>query len=352
MQRESSTGQRVDGRSDAEHTADWFRRAAIELRGTSQLQTAWAEGVASDPAVAGVIAALPREHRQPSLIFSVANLLGAPAADYPVWREWLLANADAVAAEAAVRRTQTNEPGRCAPLVAALARIPGPLALLELGAAAGLCLLPDRYSYVFDDGARLGDGEPVLRCTTSGGEGAGVPALTRVPEIVWRRGIDLAPLSASEADDRRWLEALLPPDRPERRERLRAALDAAAADPPVVVAGDALAELASQVGEARRSPETADATLVVVSLGTLVYLPPADRTAILEAVPALGARLVTLEPVSALPTVAAAIGTRTAPEPTPFLLAVDGIPIAYSTAHGDRLSWLSAGHPCAEASAT
>lgn len=342
----------ADERTDAEHTADWYRRAAVELRGTSQLQTAWAEGVASDPVVAGVIAALPREHRQPSLIFSVANLLGAPAAAYPVWREWLLANSDAVAAEAAVRRTQTNEPGRCAPLVAALARIAGPVALLELGAAAGLCLLPDRYSYVFDDGPRLGEGEPVLTCATSGGGAAGVLAPDTLPEIVSRRGIDLAPLSASEADDRRWLEALLPPDRPERRDRLRAALDAAAADPPVVVAGDALAELASQAEDARRSPEAADATLVVVSLGTLVYLPPADRAAILEAVPALGARLVTLEPVSALPTVAAAIAGRTAPEPTPFLLAIDGIPIAYAAAHGDRLSWLSAGRPGAGASAT
>lgn len=348
MQRESSTGER----SEAEHTADWFRRAAVELRGTSQLQTAWAEGVASDPAVAGVLAALPREHRQPSLIFSVANLLGAPASGYPVWREWLLAHADAVAAEAAARRTQTNEPGRCAPLVAALARIPGLLALLELGAAAGLCLLPDRYSYVFDGGPPIGTGEPVLHCTTTGGAEAGAVAPATLPEIVWRRGIDLAPLSASEADDRRWLEALLPPDRPERLDRLRAALDTAAADPPVVVAGDALAELATQVVEARRAPEAAGATLVVVSLGTLVYLPPADRAAILATVRDLGARLVTLEPATALPDVAAAIGDRTPPEPTPFLLAIDGIPIAYSSAHGDRLSWLSARQPGARSAAT
>lgn len=342
MEPELRTG-REGGRTDADHTAAWYRRAADELRSTSELQTAWASGVAADPVVAERIARLRREHRQPSLIFSVANLLGAPAATYSEWRVWLLANWDAVAGEAAVRRTQTNEPQRCAPLVAALARIPGPLALLELGAAAGLCLLADRYSYRFDDGPALGEGSPVVTCETSG-KGTAPDAL---PDIVWRRGIDLAPLSATDLDDRAWLEALLPPDRPERLARLRAALATAAvtaiAHPPLVVAGDALAELTAQIAVAR-AEAPADATLVVVSLGTLVYLPPADRAAVLATATALGARVVTLEPQSALPEVAARIETDrlTAPDPTPFLLALDGIPVAYASAHGDRLSWLSA----------
>jgi hypothetical protein len=43
--------------------------------------------------------------------------------------------------------TQTNEPGRCAALLPMLARLPEPLALLEVGASAGLCLLPDFYTY-------------------------------------------------------------------------------------------------------------------------------------------------------------------------------------------------------------
>jgi hypothetical protein len=43
--------------------------------------------------------------------------------------------------------TQTNEPGRCAALLPMLARLPEPLALPEVGASAGLCLLPDFYTY-------------------------------------------------------------------------------------------------------------------------------------------------------------------------------------------------------------
>ena len=43
-----------------------------------------------------------------------------------------------------VRSTQTNEAGRCAALLPVLALLPQPLALLEVGTSAGLCLFPDR----------------------------------------------------------------------------------------------------------------------------------------------------------------------------------------------------------------
>ena len=50
-----------------------------------------------------------------------------------------------------VRATQTNEAGRCAVLLPVLAALPQPLALLEVGASAGLCLYPDRYAYRYGD---------------------------------------------------------------------------------------------------------------------------------------------------------------------------------------------------------
>jgi hypothetical protein len=79
----------------------------------------------------------------------------------------------------------------------------------------------------------------------------------------------------------------------------------------------------------------------VIALGTLVYLPPADRDAVVRVAAELGARLVTLEPATALPEVAARLGDLTAPEPTGFVLALDSEPIAFTSAHGDRLSWLT-----------
>lgn len=303
-------------------TADWYDRAAThDLVGHSPLHAAWAAGVAADDDVLTLLDRLPREHRQPSLVFSVATWLGAEAGDYPAFRRWLVANWPAVEAAARRRRTQTNEVGRCAPLVAALARVTGPLALLEVGAAAGLCAIPERYAYRFGDAGVLGTGQPVIECAV---DGAGL-APAALPDIRWRLGLDLHPLSPTDPDDTAWLEALVPLDRPDRRERLRRALATARQDPPRVIAGDALADLADAVAQA-----PADLTVVVVSLGTLVYLSPDARAAFPKAVAGLGARLVTLEQ--------SGIADRGGPALTGrFVLAVDGEAIAESSPHGDRL---------------
>ena len=98
------------------------------------------------------------------------------------------------------RRTQTNEPARCACLLPALAQLTPPLALLEVGASAGLTLLPDRYSYDYPGHPLIAGTDPrapVLRCRTRGP----VPLPRQVPEVRWRAGLDLNPLDvASEAD--------------------------------------------------------------------------------------------------------------------------------------------------------
>ncbi len=321
-------------------TADWYARAAVELVATSELQVAWARTVAGDDELLGLIDRIPREHRQPSLLFSAATWCGAPAVADDRWRRWVVAHWAAIENAARTRRTQTNEVGRCIPLLVGLDRVAAgdrrPIALLELGAAAGLCLAVDRYSYRFDSDPVLGEGEPLLATTTTG---TGV-APTRMPAIVWRRGVDLAPLDATDPDDARWLEALLPPDRPERRARLAAALATVRDDPPLVVEGDALAALPALAAAARA--EAPDGTLVIAALGTLVYLPRDQRDEVVDAASAVGARLLTFEGAGVLPGVAARLPGLSAPHPTPFVLALDGEPIAYAGPHGDRLSWLCA----------
>jgi hypothetical protein len=314
-------------------TAEWYDRAATrDLVGHSSVHVAWATRVADDPEILALIDRLPRERRQPSLLFSVARWLGAPENEYPALRSWLLKHWPKVEAAARVRRPQTNEVGRCAPLLAALERIPGPLALLEVGASAGLCLTPDRYSFRYDEGPVIGAGAPLIGCCTSGSG----RSPRRLPQIVWRRGIDLDPLSVADPEDVRWLESLLPPDRPDRLDRLRQAVGTVGDDPPEVVAGDAVEALPALAAAAPSS-----ATLVVVSLGTLVYLPPDARTGFPGLVEQLGARLVTLEGVAVVPGIADQIATRSAPEPRPFVLALDGEPLAFTSPHGDRMSWLS-----------
>src|ERR671914_22236 len=58
------------------------------------------------------------------------------------------------------------------------------LALLEVGAAAGLCLLPDHYAYEYE-GHRLApatdDARPCFSCHVD----AATPLPQNLPEIVW-----------------------------------------------------------------------------------------------------------------------------------------------------------------------
>ncbi|MGY2064045.1 DUF2332 family protein [Blastococcus sp. SYSU DS0619] len=62
-------------------------------------------------------------------------------------RDWTLEDRLRLRATVLAHATQTDEPARCAALLPLLAGIAEPLALIEVGAAAGLCLYPDRYSY-------------------------------------------------------------------------------------------------------------------------------------------------------------------------------------------------------------
>ena len=134
-------------------------------------------------------------------------------------------------------------------------RRPGPtagrsVALLEVGASAGLCLYPDRYSSggrSRTDGTRETDPVgPLLECATTGE----LPGVALAP-VVWRAGIDLAPVDVTDDEAVRWLETMVWPEQEERRERLRRAVEIARADPPYLVRGDLLDEPA-RPGRRRR----------------------------------------------------------------------------------------------------
>jgi hypothetical protein len=93
-----------------------------------------------------VLAELPHAKQQPNLLFAAMKFLCGVPDSSDQFRSWFLERRDEVAAVMLARRTQTNEPARCATLLPLLAALPQPLALIEVGAAAGLCLLVDRYA--------------------------------------------------------------------------------------------------------------------------------------------------------------------------------------------------------------
>lgn len=274
--------------------AERYRRFATEeAPGRSELYEEWAWGVAGDLALQQVIARIPPQRRQPALVFAVTRMLGSGETGAAPWSAWVLAHADAVVAECARRAVQTNEPLRCAALLPALSLIDGPIALLEVGASAGLCLYPDRYSYRYRDAAgqqlRLDPPEgasPVeLTCEVRGQR---MPRL-RLPEVVWRAGIDVNPLPPTDPDTRSWLTRLVWPGETGRAERISAALEIAAADPPLLVAGDATAMLASVAAEA-----PAGVTLVVTTPGVLAHIPWAGRHEVIAAARTAG-RWITID---------------------------------------------------------
>ncbi|PCE14747.1 hypothetical protein AUC47_15835 [Microbacterium sp. SZ1] len=277
----------------------YARFAAEEAPGRSEVYAEWAAGVAGDPALSDIISRIPETRRQPPLVFAVTRMLGAGTGPFDTWRDFVMARADEIVAECTGRRLQTNEPLRLAALLPVLSEIDGPIALLEIGASAGLCLYPDRYSYRFVDGAGRvraaldpADGpSTVLLESRVDGE---IPEL-RMPRVVWRGGIDLAPLDARDARDRRWLRSLVWPGEEGRGERVTAALDIASADPPVLLQGDALERL-DELGRAAPS----DATLVITTPGVLVHIPRAMRTALVDRILALSARWVTIDPPALL----------------------------------------------------
>lgn len=270
-----------------------YRRFAVsEAPGRSDLYASWAARIVDDPALQDVLARLPGARRQPPLVFAVCRLLGSGDVDAEAWAQWLLAHADDVVAECLQRSVQTNEPLRCAALLPALSRIDGPIALLEIGASAGLCLYPDRYSYRYEGTTTTRALDPSTGVSdvvlTSSVRGSRMPEV-RMPEIVWRAGIDLAPLDVRVARDVDWLAGLVWPGETGRADRIRAAAAIAAADPPRMHAGDALPLLADVAAQAPRG-----ATLVITTPGVLAHIPRSGRGELIDAARRAG-RWVTID---------------------------------------------------------
>jgi len=112
----------------------------------------------------------------------------------------------------------------------------------------------------------------------------------RMPEVVWRAGVDLAPLDARNPRDRAWLQGLVWPGETGREARITAALDVVAADPPLMVRGGAVEQVAEVAASAPR-----DATLVITTPGVLAHMPRAARSALIERVRALPAHWITID---------------------------------------------------------
>jgi hypothetical protein len=316
-----------------------YAEFAEHCEGESPCFVEWARGVAADDEVLAWVDDLPGLKKQPNIVFAAARWHGVPApGPYAGLREALLRDDGAIRGTIMARSTQTNEVGRLATLLPAFAALvpEGPVALIEAGASAGLNLFPERWGYAWTTADRVVElgPPPRLPCAVTGP----APLPDRLPTVAWRGGVDLNPLDVTDADTAQWLETLVWPEQDDRRQRLRHAIEVAAADPPRLVRGDLLVELPALVDEA-----AAHGTVVVFHSAVAAYLPLEQRARFQELMRGLVAdgacHWVSNEGPNVLPDITATApdGDRSAHH---FVLGVDGRMVARTHGHGRYLHWL------------
>ncbi len=262
------------------------------------------EGAADDSTLMELMEEAPRGQRRPNLLLAAVHdlLLAGAGGDLarwyptvnggadppdsdpsPAFRAFVDAHHDEIVDALRHRSTQTNEVNRsCLWWVAARAAsadLPDhPIAIIELGASAGLNLTFDRADY--DWGAHDPPGAR-LRCDVRRGAhwvGASLPS------IVDRVGIDLDPIALDDARALRWLKACIWPEQPERHERFDAAVARARADPPRLVQGDLIEALPTVAASLPR-----DSHLFVMNSWVLAYVERDRRAELADVIGTLGA---------------------------------------------------------------
>ncbi len=219
---------------------------------------------------------------------SVSGRPVPPGDPWPDVRATLIEHADRIRRVVSTRSTQTNEVGRSGlwslAVPWAAADVGAPVALVELGTSAGLNLRFDDYFVEVLDRRPGGDGQVIA---TRGNAASrvrietalryGSPPEDRRVDVVDRVGVDLDPVDLRDPEQLRWLRACIWPEQVERFGRFDEAVAALLADPPRIVAGDAVDE----VGDVIESVPH-DAHVVVIWSWFLTYL-RRDRRAALDA---------------------------------------------------------------------
>ncbi len=268
----------------------------------SERYGALCDGLAADPDRASLILDARPGFRNPLILLAAvhhllltgtthpvaayyATLVGEAARPidaglYPAFADFVDEHRSRVADLVRSRSTQTNEARRTVVTLPALGLVQGEagaaLALIDVGASAGLTLLPDRYGYRLG-GVDAGDRNSAVQIACEA-EGELRPPIPGQLQVSWRRGLDLNPLDVRDAETRAWLRALVWPEHRDRLALLDAALQVAREEPPTVVRGDLVEDLPSLVAAA-----PGDAALVVTSTWTLAYLEPARRQGFIAA---------------------------------------------------------------------
>jgi hypothetical protein len=298
---------------DAFSLADYFRFFVKEVK-SSPLYVAMCPILADNEQAMAIVSQARPTQQRPNLLLAAmhASLLRNPSHPLAAWYrscdgtrspdDSALASAvdallnerhNEILALVETGATQTNEPGRSAVLVPALAAVHAnvrrPIGLVEVGASAGLNLRLDNYQYTYQFAeSALATGPsnaPVhIRCDMTRSESRFDPTTLRDLTIGSRVGVDLNPLDVNDEAQSRWLRALVWPDEVARFQRLSAAIEQGKQHPVIIHAGDAVESLAQLIADVPANQHP-----VIVTTWVLTYLPEDRRVAFVELVDRLGA---------------------------------------------------------------
>lgn len=252
--------------SNGDKVADSFRYYANTIYpGRSPLYVNLAMRVAEDPALLKIATQAWEKNALPNLFFAAVHLLLLkgerhqltafyPSLNettkhrdyiYPYFRNFVLEHELEVRDILAARSVQTNEVTRCAILVPAFEFVARqasdqPLAMIEIGASAGLTLLWNHYHYQYGDDLQCGPltSQVQIECDLRGENRPPIPA--QFPKISGRQGVDLNPLALDDPENILWLRALVWPEHRKRAKQLEQAIEIARKNTPKVMKGDAL----------------------------------------------------------------------------------------------------------------
>lgn len=227
------------------------RVEALELE--SPMYAELAGGVAGDDELLALTAHRQQGQPAPNMLFGAVQYLllrGVEhplAAYYPIlsglepppqpafaaFRAFCLEHRQRVGSLIAARRTQTQVVRRCTSLLPAFGLVcreaEAPLALIDIGASAGLNLNFDRYFYRYlragREALRWGRSEARVRHEADLRGMGTLPAPAQEIPVASRDGIDLNPVDLADPDELLWLRALIWPEHVERHAQL---VDAAA----------------------------------------------------------------------------------------------------------------------------
>ncbi len=277
--------------------AQRFERFARRECQVSPLYERLSLGVSGDPEVLAIAAQAKPGQPVPNLLLAAVHFLllkGVPhplaafypslspgstlsADPYPSFRAFCLEHRQDILELISTHLVQTNEVRRCGCLLPAFTQVAQhaksrPLALVEIGASAGLNLLWDRYSYDYGEGRRCGDpGSSVqIACRLREHQQAMLPVV--LPTVGMRVGLDLNPIDVRDPNAVLWLRALVWPDEGGRAELLQRAILVAQRDPPRLLTGNALDLLPEVVATVPN-----DQALCVFHTHTVNQFPPEAR---------------------------------------------------------------------------